>query len=278
MFLLIGFFYTPISANETNNDNKYYLIVNGRKWSRYVKNVKDITNMFDSVRNVIWADNNKEEKFREIVIPEGIKELDDLYFINCTYLEKVTLPKGLKKIRRGAFRNCTSLKTINIPNGVTEIGTGAFRNCKSLEYITIPDSVKEIEGAAFENCTNLKSIILSNNITKINPYLFYNCISLEKVNIPNGVTAIYRAAFHNCTSLKTINIPNGVTFIGMSAFAYCRFKKITIPNSVKEIRIDWGGTIVIGLGNLFMAQILYITTAPQKAHLGEQDNILDISK
>ena len=95
---------------------------------------------------------SQKEMPSEIVIPEGITEIADSVFMDCTQIEKVTLPSTLKVIGAGAFKDCTNLKEINIPYGVTTIGERAFENCTSV-YMVLPDTVTTIGDGAFSGCT-----------------------------------------------------------------------------------------------------------------------------
>ncbi|MBO5377398.1 MAG: peptidoglycan DD-metalloendopeptidase family protein [Ruminiclostridium sp.] len=95
---------------------------------------------------------SQKELPSEIVIPEGITEIGEGVFMDCTQLEKVTLPSTLKVIGVGAFKDCTNLKEINIPYGVTTISERAFENCTSV-YMVLPDTVTTIGDGAFAGCT-----------------------------------------------------------------------------------------------------------------------------
>ena len=87
------------------------------------------------------------------------------------YIEEVVLTDGVTEINGGAFINCVSLNKITIPNTVTKIGNLAFEGCASLREITIPSSVTEIPsgaGRVFKDCANLTKIIINkpeNSIT-----------------------------------------------------------------------------------------------------------------
>jgi hypothetical protein len=130
------------------------------------------------------------------------------------------IPNGVTNIGNSAFWNCTSLTSVTLPNSVTSIGYAAFENCYSLTSVTIPDSVTNIGDYAFFDCGGLTSVTIPNSVTGIGNFAFEGT-SLTNVTIPNGVTSIGDSAFYNCQSLTSVTIPNSVTGIGNYAFEGC---------------------------------------------------------
>lgn len=57
---------------------------------------------------------------------------------------EVIIPSGVKTIQNAAFQACKNIKKVIIPEGVISIGDLAFENCTSLESLSIPDSVSRI--------------------------------------------------------------------------------------------------------------------------------------
>lgn len=98
------------------------------------------------------------EDIREVVLPQGLLDINYDAFSGCINLTKITIPDSVKYISGGAFSGCINLTEINIPDGVHSIGNHAFSECTSLRSITIPSSVAGIEGGAFSGCTGLRSI------------------------------------------------------------------------------------------------------------------------
>ena len=110
----------------------------------------------------------------KVYIENGVKKISDAAFNGCTKLKDVVLPNSLKELgdmydswQGGVFSNCSSLQRINIPYGVETIGSSAFYGCTSLSSITIPNSVTAIGGSAFEGCTSLSNITIPNSVTEI---------------------------------------------------------------------------------------------------------------
>ena len=133
----------------------------------------------------------------------------------------VIIPDGVKIVDDYAFKGCENLTSVVIPDSVTSIGYEAFRQCKSLRNLTIPQSVTEINGRAFMWCSRLTNLIIPEGVTHINNYTFYECTSLSSIVIPNSVSSIGDAAFQGCKSLTNITIPNSVEHIGLKAFQGC---------------------------------------------------------
>ena len=159
-----------------------------------------------------------------LVIPEGVTNLEDDVFADYTTIETVSFPSTLKDMGHSAFSGCTSLDNVVIPEGITD-----------LRY-------------TFEGCTSLTTFTLSSTVTSLS-YSFKNCIGLVKVVIPKTVTNL-SSTFQGCTELKEIELLGAV---GISdAFTDysnpCPIEKATgpasmlssLPNTVKELYITVG--------------------------------------
>ena len=176
-------------------------------------------------------------------------------------LTEYTLPNGIENIANSVFRNCSDLTKITIPESVTTIYDYAFSGCSSLESITIPNSVSIINNTTFSGCTALKDVIIGSGVTTIGNRAFNECSSLKNINIPDNVTTIDPTAFLN-SGLTSINgkyastdkrcwivdgcvqllasaglteytIPDSATSMDDFAFSFAvNLTSITIPDSV----------------------------------------------
>ena len=185
--------------------------------------------------NVLIKCDNKVEN---VVIPDGITQIDDYAFELCTQLKTVMIPGSVTSIGDDAFYGCYRLTSITLPNSVTYIGDRAFSGCGSLTSITIPSSVTSIGERTFSYCDKLTSITIPNSVTSIGSAAFRECGSLASITIGSGVTSIGEEAFYNCGSLTSITIGSGVTSIGDDAFDGCiNLKNISVDKNNPNYKV-----------------------------------------
>ncbi|MBQ8293385.1 MAG: leucine-rich repeat protein [Bacilli bacterium] len=165
------------------------------------------------------------------------------------------------------------LKSLSIPDGVTTIPNYVFEDYSGLISVSIPDTVSTIGEYAFSSCDNLKELKISEDskLVSFKEGAFMST-SLEKVYIPKMVIELPLSAFYECVYLseydvsednevykdidgalytkdgktlisyppqsktEIVQLPEGLEKIDMLCFALnSSIKKITIPNTVKEI-------------------------------------------
>ena len=187
----------------------------------------DTTVIFEEMQteNGLYIEDNVlikcDNKVENVVIHDGITQIDDYAFELCTQLKTVMIPGSVTSIGDDAFYGCFRLTSITLPNSVTYIGDRAFSGCDSLTSITIPNSVTSIGERTFSYCGNLMSITIPNSVTSIGSAAFRECSNLTSITIPNSVTSIGEEAFYDCSSLTSITIGSGVKSIGEDAFEGC---------------------------------------------------------
>ena len=171
---------------------------------------------------------------KELVIPEGVKIVDQNIFTNSK-VEKIVFPISMENIKYRAFYQHPTLQSV-VFNGHTNIDDYAFNGCYSLESVTYAVGNEygsyKIGSHAFEKCEKLKTVQFAEGLSSLGEYAFSNSGKLESVAIPNGVTKIGRYAFESAGSLK-LTIPESVKDIGYSAFSMCK-GEITINTKLIE--------------------------------------------
>ncbi len=181
-------------------------------------------------------------KLVSVVLPDGIKKIDNGMFYNCGKMQSVYLPEGITNIERYGFGNCNSLEEIKLPDTLEEIRDMAFMGCGSLREITIPDNVTilyntyKASGGIFENCVSLEKATIGDGVKSLDNYLFKGCGNLKEIILPINLSTIGKSSFSGCKSLISVTIPESVTSIGDAAFSGCSgLTSVTIPDSVTSI-------------------------------------------
>lgn len=164
-----------------------------------------------------------------LVIPDGVTEIDGKAFRQCKKLESVVFPNSVERIPSNIFYENKTLKSVVIPAHAS-IGYSAFNGCTALESVTIvnPDdenAASPLKGAsignnAFSRCSALRTVDIPDGVEMIEVYAFTGRDSLESVSIPNSVHSIGMEAFNECRKLKTVTIPVHAS-IYKKAFHFC---------------------------------------------------------
>ena len=143
-----------------------------------------------------------------VVISDGITEIPEYAFEECTNLESVTIPDSVQSIGKYAFYQCLKLSDARIPDGITTIEEGIFCGCRRLESITIPESVRYIEAGAFA-VSGLKEITLPANLKRLGASAFYECSELAgDIILPAGLEELGNTCFGSTPKLKSITVPD----------------------------------------------------------------------
>ena len=161
------------------------------------------------------------EQITSVILEEGITEVGDLSFAQCSRLVSVSLPDSLERIGKNAFWGCRELKNVVLPEKLTELESGAFFQCASLSQISIPAGVTVLEQAVFAQCEHLDTAALHDGIVEIKQEAFSRCYALKHITLPVGLKQIGRHAFFGCAQLQQLTFPRGVTRIEEAPFYGC---------------------------------------------------------
>lgn len=167
----------------------------------------------------------RDKNIMSYEVPICVKRIGSMAFTRCR-LEQIVIPEGVEEIEEYAFSDCSKLKELTLPSTLRVIGIFAFRN-SGLETIVIPEGVEEIETSAFSECSKLKELILPSTLRAIGDNAFSHS-ALETVVIPERIEEIGRYAFGFCSKLINVVFPSLQNFdriLVMFAFAETPFEK-----------------------------------------------------
>lgn len=115
----------------------------------------------------------------EFCIPQGVTMLDYAVLAN-TLIREIVVLEGVTEINNSAFYECRHLRRVVLPHSLQSIWEKAFRYCDMLTEVEIPAQVWHITDDVFEGCTSLRRIVLRSRVIE----------SLDWV--PEGVELINR--------------------------------------------------------------------------------------
>lgn len=130
---------------------------------------------------IILANVFNSATFYKVILPAGLKVIDDNAFLYSRVAEVEFAGSGLLEVGESAFENCTDLSVIVLPDTVTTIGVDAFKNT-ALTEIDIPDSVISIGSGAFANNASLGYVKLSVSLAEIGEGAFAGNAKLYKIS------------------------------------------------------------------------------------------------
>ena len=159
---------------------------------------------------------------KEVSVPTAFDEMPVISigqqaFEHNDKIEKVILPEGLKHIGPMAFIDCPNLSEVQFPGfSIEDIGESAFEGC-GLTSVRVPSGAKKIAKRAFAN-NPLTSVELEYGITEVGEEAFAGCDKLEEMFFSNSIEEIKEGAFKGCDSLKKITVIDKETKIDPKAF------------------------------------------------------------
>ncbi|GHT51768.1 hypothetical protein AGMMS49982_10100 [Bacteroidia bacterium] len=217
--------------------------------------------------------NSVRAAIKTLVINEGVTNIGEAAFAQCSGITSVTIPNSVEDIERHAFNSCSGLTFVAIPNNVTHIGEYAFTGCNVLDSVSVAWTTPlSISSGVFSFVPNSVQLIVPESA--VSTYAatdewkdFYiagtgspivasgTCgddltwvLTLHTLTI-SGTGAMYNFSYSSSdytintpwyssrSAIKTLVIDAGVTSIGDNAFGQCNglTGELTIPNSVTSI-------------------------------------------
>lgn len=194
---------------------------------------------------------------KAVRLGNGITNIDNYAFYNCSECETITLPNTITSIGSSSFSSCRRLKAIVIPKGVTSITTtSSFSTCATAKYISLPMGVTSYGNNFFSGCSGLKAVTIPSDLTELPTSFFNNCSNINSITLPNNITTISNNAFSYCYCLTSLTIPSNVSSIGNTAFTDCCGMK---EYHIKPTTVPTAGTTIFK--NMPTDCIIYVPSA-----------------
>jgi len=185
---------------------------------------------------------------RKVIIQQGITNISESAFLQCTQLETLVIPDSVVSIDRSAFDGCVNLQLNNIPGHIKNIGIHAFSDCDSISNLSISEGVEVIDVGAFSNCDMLISVSIPDSVISVGDDIFVYCQNLEKVHVSDRNQVLYtvdsvlfakdgRLLWYPATKYDSYYVvPSGTITLSYDAFWNCKAQTIEIPESVEFIQ------------------------------------------
>ncbi len=233
----------------------------------YCQNITGVTlpEGLESIGYWAFVDN---QHLNNVVIPSSVTHIAPGPFVNCPALNNLSIAEGnthyymdgmmiysaggdsLVSAHKSAdsvflpntlryvngFGGNSNVKYVHVPDGVTTIGNEAF-NGSSLRSIDLPSHLHFIDEYAFYYCQSLTRVGMPTILDTMGEGCFHSCNHLTSIEIPNGLRTIPEAAFFMCNSLSNITWGNAVEIIDTCAFGDCSFTELTLPPTLRVVRM-----------------------------------------
>ena len=123
-------------------------------------------------------------------------------YLNGELVTDLVIPEGITNINSCAFVNCRSIESVSIPSSVKTISSGAFGHCDALEKVYISDMASWCNisfGGVLAN-----PLVLAGN-------LYLNGELVTVLRIPEGITKIDIITFLGCNNIEEVIGPDSLT-------------------------------------------------------------------
>lgn len=162
-------------------------------------------------------------------------------------MTEVIIPEGVTNVETGAFAGCNALTSVSLPAGllarttIAQMFPDAYTQLESAE---LTGDGGEIAVSAFNGCVNLTSMTIPANIASIKtsfPGIYSN---LESVKVGPGMEIIPSGLLEGCSQVSEVVLPPGLVGIEEGAFAGCDIDNVYFGGTLNEwVAIDVQGRI-----------------------------------
>jgi len=217
-----------------------------------------------------------------VVIPEGVRVIEEGAFENCAYLEEVTIPNSVEQIKDVAFCLSSSLAKIHIGKGVKDIGRQAFDYTAYYNdpanwqngVLYIDDCVVGIQsenrdvfirdGARVIACCGMNQaerVWMPDSVEYISSMAFGGMENLKYVRISKNLKGIYETAFGYSNRMHSINLPDGIGYVHPGAISAQNNLQYLKLGAVENSCVDDPYVFMLNIPTLKVVSIPYSNNA-----------------
>ncbi len=216
--------------------------------------------------------------YRELDLPETLREIGSYAFSDCVQLRELSIPETVRTIGGNPVRGCTGLKTLRTAAGQDRFSVhddalfddyegrliayvklpvvlGTFDYSQKPEKTDLPDEI-DAEGTPYRllhlahrrivrEYAAVPAYEVPAGTAAIAGYAFYGS-QIENILLPDSVSGIGEGAFMQCGQLKQCAIPPSIRVIPDHAFHGCGLlHQLSLPDSLVSI----GAFALYGVGD-----------------------------
>ncbi|MBE5948270.1 MAG: hypothetical protein E7261_04490 [Lachnospiraceae bacterium] len=181
-----------------------------------------------------------ESKVTSVILPESLESVEYRAFYGNDAIENVTFSGGNYIIEPDVFGGCSNLKEVKFSEGLISIGYEAFYICTSLEKIVFPKSLESLGGRAFEACAALKEVVFPEGFTGFEGNVFVRTAWLEEKQKESPFVIINGVLIDASTAIGKVTVPEGVVIIAEDAFTGKSYLGDEFNVSIEEVVISDG--------------------------------------
>ena len=174
-------------------------------------------------------------KAKNVVIPAGVLEIRDFWFMNSN-IESVTIPKSVRKIGFDAFYQCDHLERIYVEDRC-EAGFCSTGVTDPTKIFPQPETM--VGSMRVWDLRERKDVVIPGGVERIGNHWFWGS-GVESVTIPASVREIEIEAFCQCRRLKKVIFAEGSRLerIGVACFCGSGIEELAFPSALKELGAD----------------------------------------
>ncbi len=190
------------------------------------------------------------ETMKELIIPEGVKNIPSYAFYGFDNVESVSFPNSLESIGIDAFKTLSGIKTNYYNNGFY-IGNDSnpylilLYVSYDIKYFRFHNNCQVFLDCSFNNAlTTIEEVVFNDKIKVIPDYAFYkqnyvyaNNFKYATFETTNNIEKVGKNAF-NKTQLKEFVFGDNIKMIDFGAFDNCRLEKFEFPFEVEDFILN----------------------------------------